>query len=192
MKGIAAAHYEAAGQVTGTVRLGDEVYGVEGLGYRDHSWGPRDWGRVRSHRWVVGTFGPDFSFSILTIHGTEGEFTGYVVRDGVPTRAAAVDVVAYIEPDGFTHRGGRATIKMGTGEDIGLDMTVVDGIGVRTEAWEGVEGICRARWGNREGFSDFEMSNNARSGGAPIALALRAAIGDGLEQNHPHRKNGGD
>ena len=37
-------HFEQSGHLTGTVRLGDVEWTVDGYGVRDKSWGPRDWG----------------------------------------------------------------------------------------------------------------------------------------------------
>jgi hypothetical protein len=36
-------HFEQTGRVTGTIRLDDEQWDVEGVGVRDKSWGPRTW-----------------------------------------------------------------------------------------------------------------------------------------------------
>ena len=36
-------HFEQTGRVTGTIRLGDERWDVNGYGVRDKSWGPRTW-----------------------------------------------------------------------------------------------------------------------------------------------------
>src|SRR5207237_1010936 len=76
-------HYESMGRVTGTVTVaGAETGGlhqppptqteVAGWAYQDHSWGPRHWGMLLSHRWVWATFGPDLfcsAFSFTTPRG---------------------------------------------------------------------------------------------------------------------------
>jgi hypothetical protein len=36
-------HYEQFGTIRGTVEVGGEQFAVAGAGFRDHSWGPRDW-----------------------------------------------------------------------------------------------------------------------------------------------------
>ena len=62
-------HYESMGRVTGTVTVaGAETGGlhqppptqteVAGWAYQDHSWGPRHWGMLLSHRWIDPTPAP--------------------------------------------------------------------------------------------------------------------------------------
>ena len=41
--GGAQGHFEQTGRVTGTIRLGDDSWDVDGYGVRDKSWGPRTW-----------------------------------------------------------------------------------------------------------------------------------------------------
>ena len=41
--GGAQGHFEQTGRVSGTIRLGDEQWDVNGFGVRDKSWGPRTW-----------------------------------------------------------------------------------------------------------------------------------------------------
>lgn len=46
-------HYEQFGQVSGTLRLGDEEWKLDAVpAVRDHSWGPRIWEKHPSSEWV--------------------------------------------------------------------------------------------------------------------------------------------
>jgi hypothetical protein len=166
------------------VRLGEREIAVDGLGYRDHSWGPRDYRAWLSHRWVAGTFGPELTYSLITMHGAQGELirTGYVVRDGKPTVASEIDILTYLEPDGFTHRGGRAVARLADGDEIAIDFELVDGMVWGLHGLAALDTICVARCGDLVGQGDFEMTNNATNGRDPITLAIGAALEDGLTQ----------
>ena len=80
---FARGHYEQHHRARGRVRIGDDDREFEGLGLRDHSWGPRSWQAPRSYRWLTANFGEDFGFMGSWI----------VAGDGTETRA------------GFVHRG---------------------------------------------------------------------------------------
>ncbi len=55
---------------TGVVQVGDEEFSIrEGLGLRDHSWGPRYWQNIWWYRWLTANLGPDLGFA-CTISGT--------------------------------------------------------------------------------------------------------------------------
>ncbi|MDA8267090.1 MAG: hypothetical protein M0013_01770 [Actinomycetota bacterium] len=49
---IATGHYQGPCRVHGTITVGDERHAVSGLGFRDHSWGPRRWQGPTYWRWI--------------------------------------------------------------------------------------------------------------------------------------------
>ncbi len=49
-QGVATAHYEQPGSVSGTIEVGDRRHPLAGKGMRDHSWGVRDWQGVPDWR----------------------------------------------------------------------------------------------------------------------------------------------
>lgn len=56
---------------TGTATVGDERFELtDGLGLRDHSWGPRYWQSVWWYRWLTANLGPGLGFA-ATVSGTE-------------------------------------------------------------------------------------------------------------------------
>ena len=59
---FAKGHYEQLVAGTGTIRVGDEEWDVDGYGLRDHSWGPRYWQAPWYYRWLTANFGDDFGF----------------------------------------------------------------------------------------------------------------------------------
>jgi hypothetical protein len=58
-------------RAAGTVTVGDERFEItDGLGLRDHSWGPRYWQNIWWYRWLTVNLGPDLGFAV-TISGDE-------------------------------------------------------------------------------------------------------------------------
>jgi hypothetical protein len=82
--GFARGHYEQHMAVSGTIRVGDEEWNVDGFGLRDHSWGPRFWQAPWWYRWLTMNFGPDFGFVVSIIASRDGgrRYGGMVLRDG--------------------------------------------------------------------------------------------------------------
>ncbi|WP_420605504.1 DUF7064 domain-containing protein [Novosphingopyxis sp.] len=77
-------HIEQHMTVTGTIRVGEEDYVIDGHGYRDKSWGPRHWDNFYWYKWQNVTFSPDFGM-MMTIRGrADGDpvIYGHVLRDG--------------------------------------------------------------------------------------------------------------
>ena len=71
-KMFARGHTEQHMRSLGTMTVGDERFDItDGLGLRDHSWGPRYWQNVWWYRWLTVNLGPDLGFA-CTISGTEG------------------------------------------------------------------------------------------------------------------------
>lgn len=59
--------------ITGTVAVGAETFEItDGLGLRDHSWGPRYWQSVWWYRWLTANLGPDLGFA-ATVAGREDD-----------------------------------------------------------------------------------------------------------------------
>jgi hypothetical protein len=70
-KSFARGHTEQHMRSTGTIRIGDERFEItDGLGLRDHSWGPRFWQNIWWYRWLTVNLGPDLGFA-CTVSGNE-------------------------------------------------------------------------------------------------------------------------
>jgi hypothetical protein len=82
---FARGHYEQHHRATGRVAIDGDAVAFDGLGLRDHSWGPRSWQAPLYYRWLTGNFGEDFGFAATWI----------ATRDGGVVRG------------GFVHRGPR-------------------------------------------------------------------------------------
>jgi hypothetical protein len=80
---FARGHYEQHHRAIGEIEIDGRRLAFDGLGLRDHSWGPRSWQAPSCYRWLTANFGEDFGFAASWI----------VSRDGGQTRG------------GFVHRG---------------------------------------------------------------------------------------
>jgi hypothetical protein len=182
---IAPHHWEASGRLTGTVRLGSSTYDVDALYHRDHSWGLRHWDTIRAHRWVAGTCGPELSFIALTWYSRDGRLgrDAFVNRHGESTMASGVDVVAFVELDGTSTRGGTLRLDLEDGTTVALEAQAVDGIVSSHRNVVCVDTISRIRTDSGlTGFCDFETTHNSQLGTEPIALAVGAALDEGLSR----------
>ncbi len=80
---FAKAHYEQHTAVKGTIRVGDEVMDLDGLGLRDKSWGPRYWQAIRWYRWLPMIFSTEFAMMLSIIdRGGEPVPGGMVLSGG--------------------------------------------------------------------------------------------------------------
>jgi hypothetical protein len=181
-------HFEAAGPVSGTVRYLEREIAVRGYGYRDHSWGPRDWQNgMLNHRWFTGVLGEDCTFAAITAQSAAGRLvrTGYLCRRGEVTHATEVDVIAYLEPDGLTHRGGRIRLTLPDRQVVEIRCTARAGVAFQRGTVVMVEMICEAEGLGLKGYCDAEISSNPRNGKGPIQLALNATTLDGFSPYAP-------
>lgn len=184
---IAPSHLEASGRAVGSVVIDGRHYDVDGHFHRDHSWGAREWTQIVSHRWVVGTCGPDLSFSAVVVQGPRHRYIreGAVVRDGVITPATSVDIVTWIEPDGISHRGGEVVWTLETGEELKMRCVAMDGMVFDQREFLVAETLCTVtiEGTGQTGVCDFEISNGIRH--RPITHAISAVATDGLSRRDP-------
>jgi hypothetical protein len=77
--------------------VGDERFEIDGLGLRDHSWGPRFWQAIYWYRWLPMVFSEDFAMmvSITCRPDAEPRAGGMVLRDNeyVMIRDARIETV---------------------------------------------------------------------------------------------------
>jgi hypothetical protein len=181
---FAPGHLEAAGTVKGEVTLGGRHYPVDGLCYRDHSWGKRDWKTLLTHRWIAGTCGPQLTFNAAAWHGIDGSLRkfGIVVRNGEVAYATDVDIVVYQECDGMTHRGGRMTLTLADGEKIVVEPRVLDGGLTLHNNVACIDELCTFEYRGMQGFCDFEISTNPRAGSGPVSGLVNATMAEGISR----------
>lgn len=78
-------HYEQAFRTDGVVRIGGKERHFKGHGYRDHSYGPRNYTRMGPSQIVYGLFPSDRAFWFITGLTPEGEYAhceGAIAVDG--------------------------------------------------------------------------------------------------------------
>lgn len=193
---MAANHPESSGRIEGRVRIGDRVIDVDnGLGHRDHSWGPRRHMVIRNNRWVAGTFGPELSFSLSTVQLENGDmFKGYwVIRNGKSEIVRDINTVVLLLADGFSTTGGWTDIELESGERIRIDVETVDGVvtsshlpnGGPGSTPAGVEALSITRWNGLEGFCDFNININPCRGEQEVSHLMFANYADGLSKRPP-------
>jgi hypothetical protein len=80
---FARGHYEQLVAGSGTIRVGEEEWKVDGHGLRDHSWGPRYWQAPWYYRWLTANVGDGFGFMLSRIARRDGDGTrgGFVWED---------------------------------------------------------------------------------------------------------------
>jgi hypothetical protein len=153
-------HYESMGRVTGTVTAGGVETEVAGWAYSDHSWGPRRWGMLLSHRWLWATFGPDLFVSAFLFNTATGRMDfGYVYDGGEFQGVTRVDTGARVADDGHSPTGCDA--RLWTADGRGYHITGTCEVTSVTTHDEGVfltDGMSTFECGGRLGTGIFEVS----------------------------------
>lgn len=178
---VAHDHLEASGTIRGTVRLGSEMWEIEGLCHRDRSWGPRDWGQIHTTRWVVGSCGPTLSFAVLTMIGRDGRAmkAGVVIEDGAIRSTTDLDVLTLMEDDGVSHRGGQVVLRFAE-DELRLVCEPRVGWHFSQESYLSTDTLCTVLSDDgRTGFCDFELGNGRTT--SQVHVAVRGQFRDGLQ-----------
>lgn len=186
-KEFSTAHFDVAGTVTGWMKLKGKEYKVNGLGIRDHGWGPRDWSQsIISHRWVVGTCGPLFSFFAVSYHAASTDKIatfGWIVRGKTVTYAKAVDILTYMEIDSCVNRGGHVRFTLTTGEVLDVEITAIPGHKAAVCYHHDIPCVdrhCTFECNGLRGFCNFESSSNAQHGKKRPRTLVGGVIDDGF------------
>jgi hypothetical protein len=182
---IAPHHIDVGGSLTGSITMQDSTFKANGMGVRDHGWGHRDIGTMLSHRYVAGTFGPDFTFCAFAIHNGVNdsiETFGWVVKNAdTVVFAKDVDIVAYTEIDSASTRGGHITLALADGDTMDCELTaVVPGLVNHFHRFANNNTLCRARAQGRDGAGMFETSMNFFNGTRVPEKMQRALIVNGF------------
>jgi len=169
-KEFARAHYEQHMHATGTLTIEDETYQIDGLGLRDHSWGPRFWQAIDSYRWLTCNFGPDFGFMGSIVWQDPGHNSvrqgGVVVRDGALTNVKQIEIETHFAENGLYHEAFTARLSLETGETLTVEGAVKSFIPLRNRR-EGMvthvgEGMTEYRCGDRIGYGLSEYLDQVR------------------------------
>jgi hypothetical protein len=186
-------HPESAGRVEGRVRLGDRIITIEnGIGYRDHGYGPRPLPMFRSARWHAGTVGERLSYSLVSMQAEDGQFNkfGWLMRDGKREAIKDLHTVNCTLADGLSSLGGWTAVLLESGEKLRIDVEAVDGVVTSTNANNGgpnsspagIEVLSIPSWNGLRGVADFNMIDNAHRGNQEVSHLFLANTDDGLSQ----------
>jgi hypothetical protein len=163
-KEFAKAHYEQHMRVQGTISIEGsddtppQTIAIDGLGLRDHSWGPRYWQAIHSYRWLTINFAPDFGMMVSEIWQSPEQRRqgGVVVRGDKMEAITAVDIDTDFEGNGLYHRDLRAHLTLASGEQLDVSGKVMGFIPLRNRR-EGMtthvgEGMTEFRCGDQVGY----------------------------------------
>jgi hypothetical protein len=185
---MAANHIQAGGTFTGTVRVGDQpAEQVCGFTYRDHSWGPRHMDNPNADMyagwWLVGAFGPDFSFGVGGARMRSGldNVFGYVMKDGVVDTVRIEDASVVMAYDGLSNRGGAVTV---VSQEFGRLRFEAEGYGnvwleLGKKHFE-MAMPCTVRCGDRIGGGLIDTILNPRNGTERPTYVASGALANGL------------
>jgi hypothetical protein len=160
---FARGHYEQHHRATGRLRLGGEELDFDGLGLRDHSWGPRSWQAPAWYRWLTANFSDDFGFMGSWVVSRDGsELRGGFVHRGrqlVPVKR--LDLETEFRGAERVHDRLHARLACADGETLEVEGRVLSLIPLRnrrgghtTRISEGMtEWTCEGRTGY--GLSEF-------------------------------------
>ncbi len=109
---FAKGHYEQLVAGKGHIRVGDDVFDIDGFGLRDHSWGPRYWQAPWYYRWLTANVGPDFGFmaSRIARRDSDGTRGGFVWQDGKLHLCDSCTIETEWTDPGSYHAKVRATL----------------------------------------------------------------------------------
>jgi hypothetical protein len=87
-------HFNQHGRVHGEIRVGDELWPIDGFGWRDHSWGPRYWQAIFYYRLFIANFPNGDGFMLLKITDRDGvaRRVGVLLVDGQYEEITDMDV----------------------------------------------------------------------------------------------------
>lgn len=184
---FAKGHYEQLVEATGTIRVGEDTWQIDGFGLRDHSWGPRYWQAPWYYRWLTGNVSRDFGFMASRVARRDGPGTrgGFVWEDGTLHLCDHVEVSTETRGDEQFHQRVTAVIRSSrsdrewriTGDALGLiplrnRRQTPEGEWLMTRISEAM-----TRWtvhsGPYEGSTGYGMSEYLDQiiDGAPVGLA---------------------
>jgi hypothetical protein len=160
---FARGHYEQHHHASGRIAIDGVAHAFDGLGLRDHSWGPRSWQAPLFYRWLTGNFGEDFGFMANRIAARDGS----EVRSGFLHRGRQRVDVRHVEIETQTagperlHRALRAHLTCEDGERLEIEGRVLSLIPLRNRrngrTTRIAEGMTEWRCQGRTGYGISEV-----------------------------------
>jgi hypothetical protein len=87
-------HFNQHGRVRGEIKVGQQIWAIDGRGWRDHSWGPRYWQAIYVYRLFLANFTNGDGMMLLKIADRSGHSrrVGVILVDGEYEEIADLDV----------------------------------------------------------------------------------------------------
>jgi len=157
---FAKGHFEQLGHATGTIKVGETEYKFDGLGLRDHSWGPRYWQAPRYYRWLTMNFDEGLGgMATITVNRDGSEHPGgFIARKGQPTlNIRRVEIDTEFTGEQKLHDRIKATVHIeGSDQPAVISGKVLSMIPLRNRRAGMVtriaEGMTEWRWGDKVGY----------------------------------------
>ena len=172
-------HFYQHMRTRGWLEIGDERWELDGLGWRDHSWGPRYWTNIYYYRLLLANFGHDRAMMLLKITGRDGRTRrhGVLQFDGEYEDITDLDIIT----DWTADKDPRA-IRLGvrtaaraatmTGEILTLaPLRNRRKVGDEMLQSRIAEGLTRWQWDDREGIGVTEYIEFLEDG-EPVGYPL--------------------
>lgn len=156
-------HFNQHTAVTGSIRVGDREWTIDGRGWRDHSWGPRFWQAIYAYRLLLGNVGED-GFMLLKNIAPDGRARrlGVLLVDGRYEEVVDLDVVTHWGPQADPEVVEVAVATESRRERItGRVITLAPLRNRRRENDQTLvsrvaEGFTEFTWGDRKGYGMIE------------------------------------
>ncbi|CAG0990689.1 hypothetical protein MYXO_02382 [Myxococcaceae bacterium] len=155
---FAKGHYEQHHRATGSIEIEGRRYEFDGLGLRDHSWGPRSWQAPAWYRWLTANFGDDFGFMASIVASKDGSETrsGFVHRGKSLTFVREVRLDTDFAGPERLHDGLRAELVCVDGSTLRVEGKVISMIPLRNRRNGAItrisEGMTEWRCEGRTGY----------------------------------------
>ena len=130
---FAKGHYEQHHRARGTLEIAGRRFEVDGLGLRDHSWGPRYWQAPAWYRWLTANFGADLGFMASVVASKDGSESrgGFVHRGRELVLVKQVELeTGWAEPE-HVHDTLRLRLHCADGSSLAVEGRVLSLIPLR-------------------------------------------------------------
>lgn len=159
LSNVARYHIEQAGEAKGEVTLAGEKIALQGMGYRDHSCGERNWTALGRWYWVEGQFGSDIAFNCFRMIQGEGveKWGGFIYRDGKMMKVKVKECEVETDEKRTSQRKGRFVFTDVEGRTYELVGEVLDICPVDLGTTNCNDAFARFQLENQVGYGIIEL-----------------------------------
>lgn len=167
---IAVGHYQGPCTVSGWVEVDGERREIDGLGFRDHSWGPRKWQGPSYWRWISCMVDERNGFVAWSqkVGETRSPGNGMVLRDGVVEQLDQVQVTSTYGEAPHYPETMQVTMRTEAGEEVSARGEVFAVVPLRNRRDGKVarlaEVLCRYEFQGRTGYGISEYHDRMEDG----------------------------